>query len=239
MAPCPSCGFDPPTREGYFLRWARKYVNHSSEKGVLCSCNKYAFYYLYNKGYERNPRIGRPRLGKTCSRSPEGIARQTARKNRQRRMKRVVRFVYRLQGDQLVQDKINPYKGTTTTTEVVVPLIVQKAIIRLSSLPSVRRTKKPKRVIRTPRARTRTETILRLEETLRSPEVLNGPISRYNALNDRLEAEYLLRSRRDLVENRDRRFIWSDTPEKLFIEEARLRAKPGYKPGSSIASTLV
>jgi len=97
-----------------------------------------------------------------------------------------------------------------------------EAIKRLESLPAVRPVRKP-RAPRTPRKRTRSQQIEKLQSLLEQPEIMNN-ISRWNAINERLEEEYLLQARRDVRENSNREFIWSDTPETVYVHRARERA---------------
>jgi len=220
MAVCLKCGFKPPVQHRKVL-WARKYVNHSSEKGTLCSCGAFCWY--LGSVIEQNVRVGRPRLGKTHQRSDAAKAARNAKRNRKRKLSKKVHWTSSILDGQLIKSKHRPGKPTLVTI-VTVPAVVAAAIRNLSELPAVKPVRKPKRVIRTPRKRTRSQQIERLQALLEQQDVMND-VKRWDRINMRLEEEYLLQARRDVHENLQGKFIWSDTPESVYSDRHRERRK--------------
>jgi len=221
---CPGCS------EVYdFPGWKVTLHKCFSVRGVFpefyCRCGNYWYTRTFVGLSEANPRVGRPRLGKTHVRSAAAKAERLQKRNKRRKASKKVHWTSSIKDGKLCKTKHRPGKPDINVyTDVPGP--VAQAIRNLLSLPAVKPVRKPKRVIRTPRKRTRSEQIERLQRLLEQTDTMND-IQRWNRINARLEEEYLLQARRDVHENLDRKFIWSDTPEELYIERARERAKDG------------
>lgn len=229
MPECPGCGRVPLNvnlASNRQLLHARKYVNHSSEPGRLCRCGKYASY--YGSVVEAKPRVGRPRLGKEHCRSPEAKKRRNERRNKKRKLEKKVHWTSTIVDGMLVKSKIRPGKPTKSYIQNVPPVVAQ-AIRNLSSLPAVKPARKAKR-LRTPRRRTRSQQIERLQALLEQTDVMND-IKRWDRINMALEEEYLLQARRDVQENLDGSFLWSDTAESVYANRYAQRATSGTIPG--------
>jgi len=240
--PCPNCGFNPRFVENFAFVWrkiswsktrtrgkdryADKYNQHG--KGTLCPCREYVF--TYGDLIERRERVGRPRLGKTHQRSQHGKLRQNLRRNKKRKASKKVKIFTTVEDGKLLVKKSRPNKATILIREMDVHPIVAQAIKNCYSLPVVKPARKPKASkLRTPRKRTRSEQIERLQKLLEA--IPFDDVKRYNAVNERLEEEYLLQARRDVRENLNKEFIWSDSAESVYAERWRKRqGEDGSEP---------
>jgi len=180
---------------------------------------------------------GRPRLGKTHCRSPERmLARADARRKRHRHTKRseegVVSRSPKTVDDVVVyrtipqgryeyhrkryekagrpwEDKPPREGWALRGARKLLPDVVTRAIFSIYENVKFELKKARKgRRDRTPRKRSRTQTIERLESELEKLQ-MSGTTAQYDAVNARLQEEYILRARRNFDEDPNR--IWSDS----------------------------
>lgn len=183
-------------------------------------------------------RVGRPRLGKTHVRSPEAKERRNAA-----RKQRTVYTKYRyshtdilysvLDAGQVPEGRLAYHRARYAKAgrpwverplpwgfklkhqrKYTLPILVVEALYRIYSVTPVCSARREKKgTVRTPRARTRSQTIERLQKELQSLEDPWGSdkskLARYNVVNQILQEEIELRARRNFEEDHTK--IWSDT----------------------------